>query len=74
MKREVNEYKWHIEWRDPNTLIPYERNAKVHTEEQIEHLANSISEFGWQQPGVITQGGGHGRRSWTEDGCDPARM
>lgn len=66
MKKEVDEYKWHIEWRDPNTLRPYERNAKVHTDDQVEWIANSIKEFGWQQPGVITKDGvmvvGHGRR------------
>lgn len=66
MEKEVKEYSWHIEWRDPNELRPYERNAKVHTEEQIEHIANSIATFGWQQPGVITKDGvmvvGHGRR------------
>lgn len=46
-------------------LIPYERNAKIHTPDQIENIANSIKQFGWKQPIVIDKGGivvvGHGR-------------
>ena len=46
-------------------IKPYERNAKKHPEEQVEHIANSIKEFGWQQPLVIDKDNvliiGHGR-------------
>lgn len=62
----AKEYQWHIEWRDPNELIPYEKNAKVHDDRQIRNVANSIKRYGWQQPGVITRDNvlivGHGRR------------
>jgi len=34
-------------------LIPYEKNAKEHTKDQIEKVAKSIKEFGWQQPIVV---------------------
>lgn len=42
-----------IEWVAPSLLIPYEKNAKVHTNQQIEQIANSIREFGFRQPLVI---------------------
>lgn len=34
-------------------LIPYERNNKIHGEEQINRIANSIKEFWFLQPIVI---------------------
>lgn len=49
----------------PEELTPYERNAKQHPPEQIEHIANSIREFGFRQPLVIDADNvvviGHGR-------------
>lgn len=46
-------------------LIPYENNTKIHPPEQVEHIANSIKRFGWQQPIVIDKNKvviiGHGR-------------
>lgn len=46
-------------------LKPYEKNAKKHPAEQVEHIANSIREFGWQQPIVLDRNNvvviGHGR-------------
>ena len=54
-----------IEYVNVNDLKPYERNAKIHTAEQIDHIANSIREFGWKQPVVIDADNvivvGHGR-------------
>ena len=48
-----------------NEIKPYEKNAKKHPEEQVEHIANSIKEFGWQQPLVVDKDNvlviGHGR-------------
>lgn len=35
------------------TLIPYEFNNKIHWEEQIDRIANSISEFWFTQPLVV---------------------
>ncbi len=46
-------------------IKPYKKNAKKHPMEQVKHIANSIKEFGWQQPIVIDKNGeiviGHGR-------------
>lgn len=46
-------------------LIPFARNARLHTEEQIQQLAASIREFGWTIPVLIDPDGeiiaGHGR-------------
>lgn len=48
-----------------NKLVPYENNARTHSEEQVEKIANSIKEFGFINPilidgnyGIIA---GHGR-------------
>ncbi len=63
----TNEFEWKVVWRDPNELIPYDKNAKLHDERQIRNIANSIKRFGWKQPGVITEDNviviGHGRRA-----------
>ena len=49
-----------------DSILPYEKNNKVHTPEQIEHIANSIVKFGFNQPIVIDETSviiaGHGRR------------
>ena len=54
-----------IEWRDISELTPYERNAKIHPDEQIDQIANSLEAFGWQSFIVIGKNGvivaGHGR-------------
>ena len=46
-------------------IKPYEHNAKKHPAEQIDRIARSIKEFGWQQPLVIDRDNtliiGHGR-------------
>jgi len=46
-------------------LIPYEKNNRTHPPEQINRIANSIAEFGFNQPIVIDEGNiilvGHGR-------------
>ena len=54
-----------IEYRSIDALIPYVRNARTHSEEQIAQIAASIREFGFNNPilidgqhGVIA---GHGR-------------
>lgn len=38
-------------------LKPYELNAKLHDERQIENVAESIRKFGWKQPLVIETDG-----------------
>ena len=48
-----------------NKIKPYEKNAKQHPEDQIERIANSIAQFGFQQPLVVDKNNvliiGHGR-------------
>ncbi len=50
---------------NPDELIPYEGNAKLHPQTQIDHIANSIKMFGWTQPIVVDEKNvvviGHGR-------------
>ncbi len=50
---------------DINSIIPYQWNSKVHTQEQIHRIANSITRFGFNQPIVIDSDNiilaGHGR-------------
>lgn len=50
--------------RDVETLIPYARNARVHTDAQVAQIAASIQEFGFTNPLLIHGNGilaGHGR-------------
>lgn len=54
-----------VEYRDIGELIPYARNARTHSDEQIAQIAGSIRAFGFNNPilvdkesGVIA---GHGR-------------
>ena len=65
-KSRAFDHSHYQEWRDPNDLIPYGKNAKIHDEKQVRNIANSIRRFGWQQEAVITSDGvlviGHGRR------------
>jgi len=62
----AREFEATVEWRDPAALIPYEKNAKVHSAEQIAKVAASIAEFGFDQPIVVDGQGviikGHARR------------
>lgn len=37
----------------PAELIPYGKNAKRHPAEQVKLIANSIKQFGFQQPIVV---------------------
>jgi len=54
-----------VEYRKIETLIPFTRNPRTHSEAQIAKLASSIVEFGWTQPILVdgTNGiiAGHGR-------------
>jgi hypothetical protein len=55
-----------VELTDIEKVIPYEKNAKKHSEAQIEVLAGLIRKNGWTQPIVVDGDGeviaGHGRR------------
>lgn len=54
-----------VEYRSVDDLIPYARNARTHSDEQVTRIAASIKEFGFTNPilidgenGIIA---GHGR-------------
>ena len=54
-----------VVYRNVSELIPYARNARTHSDEQVARIAASIKEFGWTNPilidgenGIIA---GHGR-------------
>lgn len=54
-----------IVYRSPGDLIPYARNARTHSPEQIQRIAASIKEFGFTSP-ILLDGengilAGHGR-------------
>ena len=62
-------------WIDPNICKPYERNAKIHDDKQIDNIVTSIQRFGWQQDTVLTADNvlviGHGRRlAAIQIGCE----
>ena len=53
------------EMLDPESLVPYEQNIKVHTESQVEGIMNSMKKFGFYAP-IVVDGKknviiGHGR-------------
>lgn len=54
-----------VEYRSVDSLIPYARNARTHSDEQVVQIAASIREFGFNNP-VLVDGhkgviAGHGR-------------
>ena len=54
-----------VVYLSPGDLKPYAKNAKKHPDDQVEHIANSIREFGFRQPIVVDENNvvviGHGR-------------
>ena len=54
-----------VEYRKVETLIPFARNPRTHSDAQVAKLAASIVEFGWTNPILVdgSQGiiAGHGR-------------
>lgn len=54
-----------IKYMNIRDLKPYKKNAKKHSKEQVEQIANSIKEFGFTQPVIIDKHNsvvaGHGR-------------
>tara|TARA_Y100001973_G_C5184588_1_gene326984 strand:+ start:371 stop:1630 length:1260 start_codon:yes stop_codon:yes gene_type:complete len=54
-----------IEMRSTKDLIPYVRNTRTHSEEQVGQIAASIKEFGFTNPVLVDQDNmiiaGHGR-------------
>tara|TARA_R110000772_G_scaffold13110_1_gene39145 strand:- start:2336 stop:2971 length:636 start_codon:yes stop_codon:yes gene_type:complete len=55
----------HVERRSVESLIPYARNARTHSDEQVAQIAASIKEWGWTTPVLVDENGqiiaGHGR-------------
>ena len=54
-----------VERRAVTSLVPYARNARTHSDEQVSQIAASIREWGWTVPILVDEGGsiiaGHGR-------------
>lgn len=54
-----------IEYRDVSSLIQYSKNAKLHPDEQIDQIANSIAEYSFLDPVAVDENNiileGHGR-------------
>lgn len=54
-----------VEYIEPSKLIPYSKNAKRHPTDQVKLIANSIKQFGFQQPICVNKDNvviiGHGR-------------
>lgn len=74
-KNRAFDHRHYTDWRRPDELIPYEKNAKIHDEKQIRNLVTSLKRFGWQQDCVVTSDNvlviGHGRRlAAMQIGCE----
>lgn len=54
-----------VERRKVSALLPYARNARTHSPEQVAQIARSITEFGFTNPVLVDETGtiiaGHGR-------------
>jgi len=54
-----------VERRSVESLVPYARNARTHSDAQVGQIAASIKEWGWTVPILIDEAGGiiagHGR-------------
>jgi DNA modification methylase len=71
------------ELRALSTLVPYARNSRTHSPEQIAQIALSMETYGWTNPVLVDEAGGiiagHGRvmaaqkLGWTEVPCLVAR-
>lgn len=67
-KRGNREAAWpadRVERRPITELVPYARNARTHSDQQVDQIAASIREFGWTIPVLVDEEGtliaGHGR-------------
>ena len=65
IERKKNMEELNIVYKPIKELKPYKKNAKKHSKEQVEQIANSIKEFGFTQPVIIDKNNsvvaGHGR-------------
>jgi ParB-like chromosome segregation protein Spo0J len=63
--KQVHNMKTQVTQKKPSELIPYVNNAKLHSDSQIQKIASSIKEFGFNNPILIDKENGvvagHGR-------------
>lgn len=56
---------WSVEERPIGELVPYARNARTHSQAQIDQLMVAIARYGWTAPVLVDETGmilaGHGR-------------
>jgi len=61
----ADERKLQVQYVATRELLPYARNARTHSGDQVKQIADSIKEFGFTNPILIDEGGeivaGHGR-------------
>jgi DNA modification methylase len=54
-----------VERKAVSALVPFARNSRTHSDDQIEQVARSIAEWGWTNPALIAEDGtiiaGHAR-------------
>lgn len=54
-----------VERRPIEALVPYARNSRTHSDEQVAQIAASMKEWGWTNPVLVDEAGmiiaGHGR-------------
>jgi len=58
-----------VKYRKVETLIPFARNPRTHSEAQVAKLAASIVEFGWTNPVLVD--GTYRINYLTRDRCKP---
>ena len=47
-----------IVYQETTKLIPYARNSRTHSDEQVAQICASIKEFGWTNPILIDEDDG----------------
>ena len=48
-----------VERKPVSSLVPYARNARTHSDEQVAQIAASIREWGWTVPVLVDDDGGN---------------
>jgi ParB-like chromosome segregation protein Spo0J len=61
----TNTLDLHVEYISVDHVIPYQYNARTHSDDQVAQIAGSMTEFGFVNPILIDDNGGiiagHGR-------------
>jgi ParB-like chromosome segregation protein Spo0J len=52
---ETNWPAYNVQRRCVATLAPYVRNARTHSEDQVEQIAKWMGEFGWPMPVLVDE-------------------